>query len=128
MSSEHPRIIREKKTIEAMVRIYCRKHHKSQSTLCPECTELLDYAKLRLSKCPFQENKTTCGKCPIHCYQPQMREKVKQVMRYAGPRMLLHHPALAMHHAFDGLKKPKKTSKKKDCSSASSPTSTNRKN
>jgi hypothetical protein len=37
-----------------------------------------------------------------------MREQVKKVMRYSGPRMILHHPALAMHHAIDGLKKPKK--------------------
>ena len=112
MNSEHPRIRREKKTIEAMVRIYCKKHHKSQGKLCQECNELLEYAKMRLDKCPFQEKKTTCGKCPIHCYQPQKREKVKKVMRYAGPRMLLHHPVLAMHHAFDGFKKPKKAGKK----------------
>jgi hypothetical protein len=112
VNSEHPRIKREKKTIEAMVRIYCKKHHKSQGKLCPECNELLEYAKMRLDKCPFQEKKTTCGKCPIHCYQPQKREKVKKAMRYAGPRMLLHHPVLAMHHAFDGFKKPKKAGKR----------------
>jgi hypothetical protein len=112
LNTEHPRIRREKKTIEAMVRIYCKNHHESQGELCPECNELLEYAKTRLDKCPFQEKKTTCGKCLIHCYQPQMREKVKKVMRYAGPRMLLHHPVLAMHHAIDGFKKPKKISKK----------------
>jgi hypothetical protein len=112
MSKAHPRIRREKKTIEAMMRIYCEAKHESQDKLCPECNELLEYAKMRLDKCPFQEKKTTCGKCPIHCYQPQMREKVKKVMRYAGPRMLLHHPVLAMHHAVDGFKKPKKAGKK----------------
>ena len=74
--------------------------------LCPECTEFLSYAFLRLDKCPFQEEKSTCGKCLVHCYQPQMREKVKKVMRYSGPRMLLRSPGLAMHHAFDGRKKP----------------------
>jgi hypothetical protein len=112
MNTGHPRIRREKKTIEAMVRIYCKNHHEGQSELCPECNELLEYAKKRLDKCPFQEKKTTCGKCLIHCYQPQMREKVKKVMRYAGPRMLLHHPVLAMHHAIDGFKKPEKITKK----------------
>jgi len=114
MTTEHPRIKREKKTIEAMVHIYCNNHHESQGELCQECNELLEYAKMRLDKCPFQEKKTTCGKCLVHCYQPQMREKVKGVMRYSGPRMLLHHPVLAMHHAVDGFKKPKKISKKKD--------------
>ena len=108
MVTEHPRIRREKKTIEAMVRIYCKNHHESKGELCPECSELLEYAKMRLDKCPFQEKKPTCGKCLIHCYQPQMREKVKKVMRHSGPRMLLHHPVLAIHHVIDGHKKPEK--------------------
>jgi hypothetical protein len=67
---------------------------------------------MRLDRCPFQENKSTCGKCLVHCYQPQMREKVKKVMKYSGPRMLLHHPVLALHHVFDGRKKPEKLNKK----------------
>jgi hypothetical protein len=41
-----------------------------------------------------------------------MREKVKKVMKYSGPRMLLHHPVLALHHVFDGRKKPEKLNKK----------------
>jgi hypothetical protein len=112
MNTEHPRMRREKKTVETMVRIYCKSHHESQGELCPECKELLEYAKMRLDRCPFQEKKTTCGKCLIHCYQPQMREKVKKVMRHAGPRMLLHHTILAMHHTIDGFKKPEKITKK----------------
>lgn len=107
MSKQHPRIIREKKTIDKMVHIYCKGHHDTKGNeLCPECTEFLSYAFLRLDKCPFQEEKSTCGKCLVHCYQPQMKEKVKKVMRYSGPRMLLHGPGLALHHAFDGRKKP----------------------
>lgn len=79
--------------------------------LCDECRELLDYAFLRLSKCPFQENKTTCGKCPVHCYKPGMRRKIQEVMRYVGPRMILTNPVLSIRHALDGLRKepgPKK--------------------
>ena len=107
MSKQHPRITREKKTIDKMVHIYCRGHHKTKGNeLCPECTEFLSYAFMRLDTCPFQEEKSTCGKCLVHCYQPQMKEKVKKVMRYSGPRMLLHGPGLALHHAFDGRKKP----------------------
>ena len=113
MVDEHPRITREKKTIEAMIRIYCKNKHETDGALCPECAELYDYAKMRLDKCPFQEKKSTCGKCLVHCYQPQMREKVKKVMKYSGPRMLLHHPVLAMHHVIDGRKKPEKLTKKK---------------
>jgi hypothetical protein len=110
---EHPRITREKKTIKAMVGIYCKDHHETKGgELCPECTEFLTYAHMRLDKCPFQEKKSTCGKCLIHCYRPDMKEKVRIVMRYAGPRMLVHHPGLALHHVWDGRTKPPKLEKK----------------
>ena len=107
MSKQHPRITREKKTIDTMVHVYCRGHHETKGDqLCAECAEFLSYASMRLDKCPFQEEKSTCGKCLVHCYQPQMKEKVKKVMRYSGPRLLLRSPGLALHHAFDGRKKP----------------------
>jgi hypothetical protein len=105
MTTEHPRITREKKTIEAMIRIYCKNHHETETVLCSQCSKLFEYAMMRLDKCPFQEKKSTCAKCVVHCYQPQMREKVKKVMRHAGPRMLWHHPLLAINHLLDGRKK-----------------------
>lgn len=106
------RMQREAATIEAMVRIYCRERHGGDETLCDECRELLAYAGKRLANCPFQEGKTTCGKCPIHCYKPGMRERVRQVMRYVGPRMMRHHPVMGIRHMLDGLrKKPVKREK-----------------
>jgi len=99
-----PRIAREKRTIQAMVAIYCRAHHRSDVGLCPECTDLLDYALCRLDRCPFGPAKTTCVCCPVHCYKPAMREKVRRVMRYAGPRMLWRHPILALRHQWDDLR------------------------
>jgi len=104
MSVNPPRIRREKKTIQAMLKIYCNSFHGTHKELCRDCAELLDYARLRLDKCPFQENKTTCANCPVHCYKPSMREKVKSVMKYSGPRMLLKHPVLALFHLVDEIK------------------------
>lgn len=92
---------RERRTIEAMIRLYCRDRHGSREALCGECAELLEHARFRLEHCPFQEGKTVCAKCPIHCYRPQMREKVREVMRYSGPRMLTKHPLLAVCHLLD---------------------------
>ena len=90
-----------------MIHLYCKAHHNTkEGELCPECIEFLTYAHMRLDKCPFQEEKSTCGKCLVHCYQPQMREKTKKIMRYSGPRLLLHNPILALHHVSDGRKKP----------------------
>jgi hypothetical protein len=93
---------REKKTVSEMIRIYCRAHHGTSDDLCPQCTELFDYAMCRLDRCPFGADKPTCAKCPIHCYKPQMRDQIRDVMRYAGPRMLLRHPILAVLHKLDG--------------------------
>jgi len=96
---------RERKTVEAMIGIYCHGRHKTGKGLCGECRELLEYAMVRLDKCPFQEYKTTCANCPVHCYKPAMRERVKAVMRYSGPRMLSRHPVLAIYHWIDVMKR-----------------------
>ena len=102
MADLPPRLARERRTIEAMIRLYCRDHHAPpEGGLCPECRELLEYAEQRLARCPFQEGKTTCAKCPVHCYRPAMRERVRAVMRYAGPRMIRRHPVLALLHLLD---------------------------
>ncbi len=91
------RIAEEKAIVGKMVAIYCRgKGHGI--TLCPDCADLLRYAESRLDSCILGERKPFCSKCEIHCYRPEMREKVRAVMRYAGPRMLLHDPVMAARH------------------------------
>ena len=104
MAEKHPRMTRESATAAVMIAIYCQNHHESDG-LCPDCKELLAYARERLEKCPFQEGKTTCAKCPVHCYKPDTREKIKAVMRYSGPRMLYRHPVLTVYHFIDKLRK-----------------------
>jgi hypothetical protein len=100
-----PRIARESRTIEAMVRLYCRGHHGAGNEICHGCRELLSYAGRRLGKCPYGEKKPACSNCPIHCYNPEMRERIRAVMRYVGPRMLWRHPVLAVAHLFDSRRK-----------------------
>jgi len=97
----NPRLARELKTIRAMLQIYCRDHHAG-AELCAECEALHGYAEKRLAGCPYGEDKPTCVNCRIHCYGPAQREQVRQVMRYAGPRMPLRHPYLALMHIVDG--------------------------
>lgn len=105
MTKTGARIARESKTLGAMIRIYCRGRHGSKGGLCSECAELRAYAERRLGKCPYGAGKPTCAKCPIHCYRPDMREQIRQVMRYAGPRMIWRHPVLAAFHLADGYRK-----------------------
>lgn len=104
--SAHPRMQREAKTVAAMTDIACTERHGTpMGELCERCAGFLDYALLRLAKCPFQEGKTSCGNCRIHCYKPDMREIARETMRTAGPRMPLRHPLMALRHLFDGLRK-----------------------
>lgn len=94
----------EKKIVAQMVTIYCHgKRHERTGTLCEDCQKLLEYANTRIEHCPFMESKTFCAHCKVHCYKPAMREQIRQVMAYAGPRMLLHHPAMTIYHALTGL-------------------------
>lgn len=88
----------EFKTVSAMVAIYCHAHHAMRQGLCQECKTLLDYAETRLDRCPYGQQKPTCNQCPIHCYKPEQKEQMRQVMRFSGPRMLLPHPILAIRH------------------------------
>ena len=92
---------RQRRTIESMVKLYCHAHHGAAPGFCAECQELLDYALTRMVRCPFTPKKPTSDRCTIHCYAPTQRERVRQVMRYAGPRMLLRHPLLALGHLWD---------------------------
>jgi hypothetical protein len=100
VTDRHPRMTREHKTIEAMIRMHCHSLHRTPESLCPDCLELLTYASKRLSRCPYQEGKTPCARCPIHCYKPAMRERIRAVMRYAGPKMIYRHPLLALYHLW----------------------------
>ncbi len=101
------RMQREARTVEAMIRRFCRDRHGSTPEQCQECRQLLAYAHKRLHHCPFQERKTTCANCPVHCYTPEHRARIKTVMQHSGPRMLFSHPILALLHLLDGLRKPR---------------------
>ena len=98
------RIDREERTIRAMIELYCRQNHGC-SAICSDCSELTEYAVVRLTSCPFGGEKTTCANCPVHCYQPRMRDKIRKVMRYAGPRMIVRHPLLTLLHVWDGRRR-----------------------
>jgi hypothetical protein len=96
---------REFRMIATMLRMYCHSHHASEpARLCPECLALHEYARRRLERCVFGDAKPTCANCTVHCYKASMREQIRQVMRWAGPRMLWRHPVLAVRHILDGRK------------------------
>ncbi|MFR3451663.1 MAG: nitrous oxide-stimulated promoter family protein [Collinsella sp.] len=121
---------REQEIVSQMIALYCKGNHSAHGSaslrerggeirqmregrpfgsgtsgerrdLCPECAELEAYAHARSERCPFMEEKTFCSNCTVHCYRPEMRERIRTVMRYAGPRMLFHHPVMAIRHMIE---------------------------
>ena len=115
----------EAEMVSQMIALWCRAHHDAASAgegaaasnaaddlantvrlgrrdihLCPECAELRDYAIARIKHCPHMDTKTFCSACPTHCYKPEMREHIREVMRWSGPRMLRYRPIPAIKHAI----------------------------
>ncbi len=96
------KINREKRVIETMIKLYCQKKEGNKH-LCKECEEVINYALKRLDNCKFGEEKPTCRLCPIHCYNPQMKSKIKEIMRYSGPRLIIYNPLFAIEHSIREL-------------------------
>jgi len=127
--TEARRLARERRTMYIMIELYCRSAHRAsrkpdsstrgaqgagpaapagvlpEKGLCPECAALYAYASRRIERCRFGAEKPVCAKCPAHCYKPDMRETIRAVMRYAGPRMLVSHPILAVRHMLERAKR-----------------------
>lgn len=91
------KIAKEKRILTVMIKIYCRKKHRSQD-LCDECRILLSYAVNRLDHCRYGENKGFCNQCSSHCYNKVNQAKIRKVMGFSGPRMIFYHPIMVIRH------------------------------
>ena len=111
------RMYREAETIKVMVGIYCRHHHGRTVSDCPACSAVQSYALDRLHYCPYQSGKTSCKNCPIHCYKATMKDSIREIMRFAGPRMVLRHPILTIYHFIDDRRKEPVLDLKVSCQS-----------
>lgn len=98
------RLKREIDTVEMMIKLYCKAVHGSKDSLCTECERLKNYAFNRLESCKFGAQKPVCGKCKVHCYKAEMRDKIRAVMRKTGPKMLFRYPITSLYHFIDSFK------------------------
>lgn len=94
------RIEQEKRVVSRMVTLYC-KHKLHCATVPEEYLVLIEYAHQRLDRCKFGDKKSACNKCPVHCYKPEMRAKIREIMRWAGPRMIFYDPVAAIRHLLN---------------------------
>lgn len=89
----------ERRIVADMIALYCRKKHSTKE-LCDDCRTLAEYADCRTLACPKMAEKTFCSQCKSHCYRQDMRERIREVMRFAGPRIIFHHPIAALRHLY----------------------------
>ena len=94
------RIEREKRVVSSMIKLYCR-HKLHMTEVSEKYRQLEEYAHHRLDGCKFGEQKPACKRCPIHCYKPAMRDTMREIMRWSGPRMLIYDPIAALRHLFN---------------------------
>ena len=104
------------RTLATFIRVYCHAKHSDRELvelkgfdlkeltgkeleLCPECAKLLAHAFVKRSHCP-RDPKPQCKHCPTHCYQKVYREKIREVMRFSGTRMLLSGRIDYLYHLF----------------------------
>lgn len=100
-------LLRDLKTLATFIRIYCDNHHDGQPrqeaafrthdvravagrpvVLCRDCSKLLQHAFVKRSMCPM-DPKPACKHCPKHCYHPAYRQKIREVMKYSGRKLVL---------------------------------------
>lgn len=74
---------READILRKFIAVYCRKRHASGRRLCLNCSDLLQYALERLERCPY-DPKPICRRCLTHCYPPERREEMREIMRFSG--------------------------------------------
>lgn len=88
------------KVLSVFIDCYCRgKHGIPKGEICPDCAELLRYARARRRNCPL-DPKPACKHCPIHCYAKARRETIREVMAYSGRRLLLRGRLDLLWHYF----------------------------
>lgn len=106
MNSLTPEQLRDLKTVARFIELFCRDKHSKDAhsgvpvheilqsgknqgmTLCQECAELLEYGMKKRALCPLNP-KPACKNCRIHCYSPEHRRRIREIMAYSGRKMVL---------------------------------------
>jgi hypothetical protein len=109
--------LKDLRVLAQFTSVYCRAHHRGEQVatgegefariglslerypLCGDCRDFLTYAIQRRLRCPL-DPKPTCKHCPVHCYRPGHREKVREIMRFSGKHLILRGRIDLLWHYF----------------------------
>ena len=94
------------KVLREFIQIYCDTKHKDRpktrennTNLCSECHDTLSYSSVRREYCPL-DPKPTCKNCEIHCYRPEYRQRIKEIMRHSGMTLIKRGRLDLVFHYF----------------------------
>lgn len=109
--------IKDLKVLLQFTAVFCRVKHTGDTSIiatdeaefqqlplhkypvCKECRKFLLYALERRLRCPLEE-KPLCKHCPVHCYKPEYREKVREIMRFSGRHLIMRGRLDLLWHYF----------------------------
>ncbi len=109
--------IRDLRVLASFIRLFCHARHdrknvgernipeivrpgrRPEETICPDCAALLEHGMQKRSLCPL-EPKPSCKSCHIHCYTPEYRLKIREIMAYSGRRMIMQGRIDYLWHYF----------------------------
>lgn len=99
--------------IGKFVEVYCAGKHgdvareiftlpdgAGERKFCRECYSFMGYAIAKRMKCPLEAEKPSCKHCRIHCYASEQRKKVREIMGYAGRKLMLRGRLDYIWHYF----------------------------
>ncbi len=113
------RHLKDLKILASFIHLYCQSHHAEEKTLfhplpkelcsafnkkaviCPDCMAILEHGIRKRALCPL-EPKPSCKKCHIHCYKPEYRQKIREIMAFSGRKMLLKGRLDYLWHYYAG--------------------------
>jgi len=109
--------LKDLKVLLQFTAVYCHQHHNDNTSVittdetdlqilplhkypvCKECSDFLLYAFERRLRCPLAE-KPVCKHCPVHCYKPEYRAKVREIMRFSGQYLIMRGRLDLLWHYF----------------------------
>ncbi|MHC4472071.1 MAG: nitrous oxide-stimulated promoter family protein [Planctomycetota bacterium] len=122
-TAEHVREISgDLKVLGKFVETYCKHHHDAprapfrmsgidlsptklgRRRVCEDCRRLLAHAVVKRARCPL-DPKPACRLCTVHCYSPDYRQQVREVMKFSGRHLILRGH---LHLLFHFLERPPK--------------------
>ncbi len=116
--NDDPKVIGDLKTLVKFIEVYCDGHHNDDDRkqielkthnlheltgrhprLCADCQKLLTHALVKRTICPM-DPKPQCKHCPKHCYHPNYRQKIQEVMKYSGRKLVMRGRVDYLLHLF----------------------------